>query len=144
MPTFRASAMLGREVRYRGIKLGVVADVLIDLPSRRALGFEVACGDDARRFLPLAASEAVDDRVDVPSALVLLDELFYRERSQSFRSLRGTVARRGALELGVTRDFVIESDARVVAAVVDSGGRIGAIRLDPSVSLGAGTLRPAV
>ena len=144
MPWVRASTMLGREVRFRGIRLGVVADLLVDPPSRRALGYDVVCGDDARRFLPMAASDVGDDCVDVASALVLLDEPFYRQRAQSLTALRGTVARRGPAEVGVLRDLVVEEDGRLVALVIESGGRVAEVRLDPALSFGAGALRAAV
>lgn len=144
MPSCRASTLLGREVRFRGIRLGIIADVLVDPPSRRALGYDVVCRDDARRFLPMAASELADGFVDVGSALVLLDEPYYRERAQSFAALRGTVARRGPEEVGVLRDLVVDEDARIVALVVESGGRVAEARLDPALAFGAGALRPAV
>ena len=144
MASCRASTLLGREVRFRGIRLGVVADLLVDPPSRRALGYDVACGDDARRFLPMAASEVADDFVAVRSALVLLDEPFYRERAQSFAALRGTVARRGPAEIGVLRDILLDEEARLVALVLESGGRLAQARLDAALSFGAGALRPAV
>lgn len=144
MPSYRASMLLGREVRFRGIRLGIVADLLVDPPSRRALGYDVVCGDDARRFLPMAASDVVDDVVEVGSALVLLDDPFYRRRAQPFTALRGTVARRGPTEVGVLRDLVVDDDARLVALVIESGGRVSDAQLDPSLAFGAGTLRPAV
>jgi hypothetical protein len=144
VPSYRASTLLGREVRFRGIRLGVVADLLVDPPSRRALGYDVVCGDDARRFLPLAACDAVDGAVEVGSALVLLDDPFYRERAQSFAELRGTVVRRGPVEVGMLRDLVVDEDAILVALVIESGGRVAEARLDPALSFGAGALRPAV
>jgi hypothetical protein len=142
--THRASALLGREVRFRGIRLGVVADLLVDPPSRRALGYDVVCGDGARRFLPTAASEVVGGHVNVESALVLLEERFYRERVQSFSALRGTLAWRGTDELGVLQDLVVDGEGRLEAAVLDVGGRLLEVRLDSGLSFGTGVLRPAV
>ena len=144
MHTDRASALLGREVRFRGIRLGVIANLLVDLPSRRALGYDVVCGDDHRRFLPMAASDIVEGHVEVQSALVLLEEPFYRERAQSYAALRGTPVRRGALEVGLLDDLLVDAEAGLSAALIDVGGRIVEVRLDPALSFGAGLLRPAV
>src|SRR3712207_6884436 len=49
----------------------------------------VVCGDASRRFLPLAASDVTEDAIAVGSALVLLDDPFYRDRAASFAALRG-------------------------------------------------------
>ena len=144
MPTNRASSLLGREVRFRGIRLGVVADVLVDLASRRALGYDVFCGDESRRFLPLAACDLVDDFVDVGSALVLLDDPFYRDRATSLTSVRGSAVRRGANEVGVLRDLVVADDGTVVGAVLEAHGRVAELPLDPAFVFGGEPLRPAV
>ncbi len=69
-----AEALLGLPVRVHGIELGRPVDVVLDLESRRAIGLEVRCPDDARRFLPLAAARLREDEVAVGSALLLLDE----------------------------------------------------------------------
>ena len=144
VPADRASVLLGREVRFRGIRLGVVVDMLVDPPTRRALGYEVLCGDEGRRFLPLAAAEAVADGIEVGSALVLLDDPFYRERAVAFGSLRGSVVRRGAEELGVVCDAIVSADGRFERLVVASGGRERELPLDPTLSFGGERLRPAV
>lgn len=144
VPADRASVLLGREVRFRGIRLGVVVDMLVDPPTRRALGYEILCGDQGRRFLPLAAAEAVDDRIEVGSALVLLDDPFYRERAVGFSALRGSAVRRGAEELGVVRDLIVSAEGRLERLVVESGGRERDVQLDPTLSFGGERLRPAV
>ena len=144
MQTDRASGLLGREVRFRGIRLGVIADVLVDLPSRRALGYDVVCGDDSRRFLPLAASDVVEDHVEVESALVLLEEPFYRAHAQSYAALRGKPVRRGAIEIGLLEDLLVDPEVELAAALIGVGGRVVEVRLDPALSFGAGLLRPAV
>ena len=144
MPADRASVLLGREVRFRGIRLGVVVDMLVDPPTRRALGYEVLCGDEGRRFLPLAAAEAEGDAIEVGSALVLLDDPFYRERAVTFGSLRGSAVRRGSEELGVVRDLIVGADGRLERLVVARGGRERELPLEPTLSFGGERLRPAV
>jgi len=141
----RASRLLGREVRFRGIRLAVVVDLLVDIPSRRALGYHVVCGDDGRRFLPLAASDLADGAIDVGSALVLLDDPFYRDRAASFAALRGSAVERGSRKVGVLRDVGFDDAGTIATAIVDTGGGVVEIPLDPDVALRGGeALRPAV
>jgi sporulation protein YlmC with PRC-barrel domain len=83
------SELLALPVRHRGVELGRVADVLVDLEQRRVLGLEVHCGDDVRRFLPLGAARLSARSIEVGSELTLVDDLgFYRKRGSSLRSLR--------------------------------------------------------
>jgi hypothetical protein len=81
----RVSELLGLPVRMNGIQLGRPVDVLLDLGGDRAVGFELLCGDGARRFLPFAVADIRTDQIAVGSALMLLDERdldFYRERTR--------------------------------------------------------------
>ena len=83
--------LLRRPVRLRGIQLGRAVDLILDAAGRRALGFDVLCGDGEHRFLPLSAAEPHPDQITVRSALSLLDtaELaFYRERGTTLAALR--------------------------------------------------------
>jgi hypothetical protein len=77
-----ATDFLSMPVRLHGIELGRTVGVLVG--ESDVLGFELVCGDGARRFLPLAAAELRDDEIAVSSALVLVDEPeleYYRRRS---------------------------------------------------------------
>ena len=104
-------------VRSRGIKLGHVSDLFVDLDHGRVLGIDVHCGDDTTRFLPLAAGQFAGGEIVVPSALVLLDEqgaAFYRKRAARFRELRGMEVDAGRLvdvvfdEEGGLRSLLVE------------------------------------
>lgn len=139
-----ADDLLGREVRLRDIRLGVAVDLLVDIGSHRVLGFDVLCGDDARRFLPLAASEVESDHVRVASALVLMEDGFYRERGRSLAALRGRPVRRGRADVGPLRDVVVAGDGNLVALLVDTATGTAEIPLDDGVVVGAEALRPAV
>jgi hypothetical protein len=100
MGSLSAAGSLLLPVQLRGIQLGRPIDLLLDLDHWNVLGFVVLCGDESRRFLPLAASQVLDEAVAVGSALMLLEDVgFYEERGVSFRSLLGT-----ALGGGIVRD----------------------------------------
>lgn len=81
--------LLRLPVRTAGIGLARCVDALVD-DEHRLVGFEVACRDGSRRFLPFATTILGDDEIRVPSALVFLDArmlAYYRERTQSARQL---------------------------------------------------------
>ena len=83
--------LLRRPILLRGIELGRAVDLILDADGERVLGVDVLCGDGKHRFLPIAAAEALPDRIDVRSAFTLLDagQLdFYRERGTSLQALR--------------------------------------------------------
>jgi hypothetical protein len=83
--------LLRQPVLLRGIELGRAVDLILDTEGERVLGVDVLCGDGQHRFLPIAAAETLPDRIDVRSALTLLDAgqlAFYRERGISLRALR--------------------------------------------------------
>ena len=112
MTTRPAAGLLGRPVHVRGIRLGRVADVIFDADATRVVGFDVLCGDDVHRFLPLPAARVDGDRLEVSSALMLLDEQeleFYR------RNGCGLSAR---AELG---DVAVADDGGVGSAAAASG-----------------------
>lgn len=70
----------------RGIRLGEVADVLVDGSEPRVIGLDVLCGDGSNRFLPLATAVVRHGAVEIDSVLTLLDErelAFYRSRGRS-------------------------------------------------------------
>jgi hypothetical protein len=77
-------------VRLRGIEVGHAVDVIVDSANVRALGFDVLCRDESRRFLPFTAATIESDHIAIASALTLLaeDQLhFYRSRAGSLRAL---------------------------------------------------------
>ena len=90
--------LLNRRVVLRGIELGRVADVILELEADRPLGLDVACGDGANRFLPMAAIARRGEEIEVDSPLTLLEpaELaFYRLHGRSLRArASGTLADR--------------------------------------------------
>ena len=82
----RASEVLALPVRLHGIRLGRPADALLDERADRVIGFEVLCGDGARRFLPYAVARIRRDEIAIDSAWMLIDERdldFYRSHSRS-------------------------------------------------------------
>jgi hypothetical protein len=85
-----AREVLALPVRLHGIQLGRPLDALVDEHADRVLGFEVLCGDDARRFLPFPVARLGADEIAVDSALTLIDERdldFYRRRSRRLSDL---------------------------------------------------------
>jgi hypothetical protein len=118
MRSLSAAASLQLPVRLRGIQLGRPVDILLDLDAWNALGFVVLCGDDTRRFLPLAASQVLDDAIAVGSALMLLEDAeFYEKRGTSFRALLGT-----ELAGGIVRDVTLDAAGHVTALDVERDG----------------------
>jgi hypothetical protein len=98
MGSLSAADSLLLPVQLRGIQLGRPIDLLLDLDHWNVLGFVVLCGDESRRFLPLAASQVLDEAIAVGSALMLLEDVgFYEQRGVSFRSLLGTSAAGGTV-----------------------------------------------
>jgi hypothetical protein len=80
-----ASEVLSLPVRVHGIQLGMPADALLDANTDQLLGFEVLCGDGARRFLPFAVARVRADEIALESALTLIDERdvdYYRRHSR--------------------------------------------------------------
>jgi hypothetical protein len=85
-----ASDVLQLPVRMHGIHLGEPVDVLLHGQADRVLGFEIACGDGLRRFLPFAVAELRADEIAIESALTLIDERdleYYRRRARSLLDL---------------------------------------------------------
>ncbi len=80
-----AAELLSLPVRMHGIHLGTPIDALVDARADRLLGFEVLCGDGARRFLPFAVARVEEDQIALDSALTLIDErdvAYYRRNSR--------------------------------------------------------------
>ena len=119
--------LLELPVMLGDIRLGVSIDAVLDSESLRVVGLEVECGDGVRRFLPLAAARIGEDRVELGSALMLLEEnvgAFYRRRSTSFAALMGLAVERAGQPLGRLVDLVIARDGTTesVRVLVDGAG----------------------
>ncbi len=116
-----AERLLRLPVRVRGIELGRPVDLVLDREHTRALGFEVLCGDEERRFLPLAVATVRESELELQSALGLLDEAelaFYTKRGSTFAALRGCgVVRRRTL-LGELVDLTLAGDGTIASLVV--------------------------
>jgi hypothetical protein len=85
MSTDLPPGLVGVPVRTNGIELGRTVDVLVGADGR-PVGFELACRDGIRRFLPAAAAEIGTSEICVASALVFLTERelrWYRGRPPS-------------------------------------------------------------
>jgi hypothetical protein len=137
--------LLALPVRARGIQLGRVVDTLLDREARRAVGFDVVCGDEAHRFLPLPTARIGVGEITIPSPLVLLagEELnFYRSRTVPLHELRGAPVIVDGIPAGELRDVVIAQDGELPGLVVETGGRTVRIPYRDSVKL-ASRARPA-
>jgi hypothetical protein len=138
--------LLRARVRLHGIQLGRPVDVVLDRDHRRALGFEVHCGDDERRFLPFSVAAIGRETLSITSALLLLDrsELrFYTDRGATFASLRQTPVEQNGRELGALEDLRLTEDGVVTGVVVQTAkGRIE-VPYDGRITLGAARVRVA-
>jgi hypothetical protein len=126
-----ATELLLLPVQLQGIRLGRPVDLLLDRNAWRALGFVVLCGDETRRFLPFAAADLHTNEIDVPSALLLLDDVaFYQGRTRSLRGLLGGAVVSGRCELGELRDLLLAADGSAEALVVEQGGELHDVEPD--------------
>jgi hypothetical protein len=126
--------VLSLPVRLHGIDLGRTVELVVDLDVRRVLGLEVRCGDEAHRFLPLAAAHVRDGEIAVASPLTLLDELaFYRGRGHGLGALRGARVATAAGTLGTLRDVVFEADGSIRELVVATSA--GERRIPPGADV---------
>ena len=113
--------LLRLPVRVRGIELGRPVDLVLDREHRRALGFEVLCGDEERRFLPLAVATVRESELEIHSSLGLLDEAelaFYTKRGSTFAALRGCGVVRRRTMLGELVDLTLAGDGTIASLVV--------------------------
>jgi hypothetical protein len=99
-------------------------DLLLDPDSWRVLGYVVLCGDECERFLVFATADPKEDEIDVPSALLLLeDDDYYRSRSRSLRALLGMAVTNGHHGgPGELRDLRLAHDGTVTGLLVERDG----------------------
>ena len=131
-----AEDLLRLAVRLHGIQLGRPTDLILDLRADRILGFDVLCGDDVHRFLPLAAARIGDTEITVDSALTLLDEselAFYRERACALSDLRGLEVVYAGRPGGRLRDVLVGEDGTLRAVLAEHEGELR--RLDAAAGL---------
>ncbi len=140
----RASALPGREVRYRDIRLGVVIDVLFDLEVRSMLGFDVRCGDGRIRFLPVRACDLGHDHVAVPSPFLLMDDAFYRRHGRPLSALPGTQVREAGTPAGRVVDVIVGADGTPVRVRVETEAGERELSLGERVVLEPRPVSPAV
>jgi hypothetical protein len=107
--------LLRLPVCLNGVRLGRPVDAVLDLEGRRAVGFDVLCGDEVRHFLPLAAARVGDEQIAVGSPLLLLDDAdgFYRNHATRFRSLLGRRATSGEHEAGALTDLLVGPEGAI-------------------------------
>ena len=116
-----AEGLLRLPVRVRGIELGRPVDLVLDREHTRALGFEVLCGDEERRFLPLAVATIRESELELRSSLALLEaaELaFYTKRGTTFAALRGSSVMRARRPAGELVDVTLAADGTIASIVV--------------------------
>jgi PRC-barrel domain len=128
--------LLALRLRLHGIQLGQPADLLVDRETLRVVGLDIACGDGAHRYLPLAVALVKDDEITISSPLVLLeeDELgFYRTRTFAYSSLRGRPVEVTGVAAGRLVDIVFDATGDLVEVIVDDDGRTRRIPFEDSV-----------
>jgi hypothetical protein len=133
--------MLGGAVRLRDVRLGEVEDLLVDVAGLRVLGFAVLCGDHGRRLLPVAAAELGGPTVRVESALVLMEESFYRARAQTLTELGGSPVVKGGDPLGPLADVLFDDEGAIRLVNVQA---LGLVPVVDGVAVTAGVRTPAV
>jgi hypothetical protein len=138
MGSMVSADVLALPVRMHGIGLGRSVELIVDVDVRRVLGFEVRCGDDTHRFLPLAAAHVRDGEIAIASPLILLDELaFYRARGHGLGTLRGARVASAGGEVGTLRDVVFDGDGSIRELVVATAA--GERRIPPGAGVRVGT-----
>jgi hypothetical protein len=130
-----AGELLTLPVAHQGIDLGRAVDVLLDLDAGHALGLEIRCGDEARRFLPFGAARLAPDATEVGSPLALLDDLaFYRARGTGLRELRGATVELAGRPLGTLVDVLLTGSVAIAELLVHAGPRTVRVPYGPGLS----------
>jgi hypothetical protein len=144
MSGLSAAHLLRLPVRVRGIELGRPVDLVLDRQHTRALGFEVLCGDEERRFLPLAVATVRDTELALRSPFGLLDEAelaFYTTRGSTFASLKGRSVARSRSMLGELVDLTLAANGTIAAVVVATPDGREELAYGPDVALAAAGMR---
>jgi hypothetical protein len=133
-----AEQLLRFPVRLDGMDVGRAVDLIIDPRQGRAVGLDILCRDDVHRFLPLAAAEVDGEEIRLSSAFALMDDAgfeFYRGRTSSLRTLKGTHVARAGKDLGALRDVVVSAEGAIEAFVVQSAEGTRNVPVEPAISL---------
>jgi hypothetical protein len=133
-----AEQLLRFPVRLDGMDVGRAVDLIIDPRQGRAVGLDILCRDDVHRFLPLAAAEVDGEEIRLSSAFALMDDAgfeFYRGRTSSLRTLKGTQVARAGKDLGALRDVVVSAEGAIEAFVVQSAEGTRNVLVEPAISL---------
>jgi hypothetical protein len=133
-----AEQLLRFPVRLEGIDVGRAVDLILDPGQGRALGIDVLCRDDVHRFLPLAAAEVGGDEIRLTTAFALVDDAsfeFYRGRTSSLRTLKGTHVARAGHDVGTLSDVLVSAGGEIEAFVVQADDGAERVPVGPSVRL---------
>ena len=128
--------LLGAPVLLHGIQLGRPVDVILDRSLRRALGLEIHCGDDSRRFVPLSVVRFSVRGIELASPLVMLEErelAFYTQRGSTLRALRhADVDVRGRFA-GSLVDIAIDREGLITEVIVLTASGLERLSYGPDV-----------
>ena len=133
-----AEQMLRLPVRLDGVDVGRAVDLILDPGHGRALGLDVLCRDETHRFLPLAAADVDRGEIRLSSAFALVDDTgfeFYRGRTSSLRTLKGSRVARGGKDVGALRDVVVSAEGVIESFVVQSADGTENVPVGPEVAL---------
>jgi hypothetical protein len=135
-----ADDLLRLPVRLEGVEVGYPVDVILDIPARRVLGFEVRCRDETHRFLPFSTADVQPDAIHIGSALTLLEtaELeYYRNAASTLRSLRGRDVERAGVPSGPLKDVLVGEGGAIEALLVERDGSVVLLRPEEALRIAA-------
>jgi sporulation protein YlmC with PRC-barrel domain len=138
MARVNVEELLRAPVLLRGIRLGQPVDVIFDRERRRAVGLEVHCGDESRRFLPLSVVRIALGTIDVASPFVMIEEpelAFYAKRGATLSALRRANVLVHGRSVGKLADIVLDDDGMIRELVVLTESGRETIAYEPQVEL---------
>ena len=138
----RSDELLALPVCLHRIQLGRPVDLLLDRTDLKVLGFDVLCGDDVHRFLPLPTAVVRGDEITIRSPLVLLEEdelAFYQARAFGLTSLRGTPVDRAGRHEGRLKDVAFLADGALTELVVEDEGAEIRLPFDAGLRIDTGS-----
>ena len=138
MARVSAEQLLRAPVLLHGIQLGRPVDVVLDRDRRRALGLEIHCGDESRRFLPITVVRLGDVGIELASPLLMLEgrELaFYTQRGSTLSPLRNAAVVVDGERVGSLADVELEADGTITEIVVSTENGRSRIPYGPRVVL---------